>query len=264
MVPVYEVYALKYAHHQRLSSANFIGGDPHDSPMPLDYFVWVVRNDNETWVVDCGFDPETAAKRGRQLVRDVPLALQLVGVDAAEVANLICTHMHYDHIGNLAAFPKARFHLQDREMAFATGRYMRHHCFQEGFNLRDVTQMVEQVYAGRVEFHDGDVSLTPGLSLHVVGGHTHGLQVVRVNTQRGWVVLASDASHYYRNMDEDKAYPITFNIGDMLEGYRRLDELADSHQHIVPGHDPLVLTRYPAPSEELQGAVAILHVPPRP
>ena len=40
---VYEVYAIKYAHHARRAAENFIGGDPHDGPMPLDYFVWLIR-----------------------------------------------------------------------------------------------------------------------------------------------------------------------------------------------------------------------------
>lgn len=261
MPTTYEVYAIKYAKHDRNASANFIGGDPHDGPMPIDYFVWVIKNAEETWIVDCGFDERSAAERGRTLIRSVPEALKLVGVSAAEVEQLIITHMHYDHIGNLAAFPKASFHLQDREMAFATGRYMRHHALREGYSLRDVKEVLEQVYAERVEFHDGDVQLTSGISLHAVGGHSNGLQVVRVHTARGWIVLASDASHFYRNMDENKPYPITFHIGDMLEGYRRLDALADSHDHIIPGHDPEVLKRYPAPEEALEGIVAAVHEP---
>ena len=38
----YEVYAVRYAHHDRRASENFLGGDPHDGPMPLDYFVWAI------------------------------------------------------------------------------------------------------------------------------------------------------------------------------------------------------------------------------
>ena len=39
----YEIYAIKYAEHHRLAGENFIGGDPHNGPMPLDYFVWAIR-----------------------------------------------------------------------------------------------------------------------------------------------------------------------------------------------------------------------------
>ena len=45
-------------------------------------------------------------------------------------------------------------------------------------------------------------------------------------------------------------------------GFAALRRLADSEQHIVPGHDPLVLQRYPAASAELKGIVARLDLPP--
>jgi hypothetical protein len=48
----------------------------------------------------------------------------------------------------------------------------------------------------------------------------------------------------------------------MLEGYETIKRLADSPAHIVPGHDPLVIERYPAPNEALQGWVARLDAPP--
>jgi hypothetical protein len=44
----------------------------------------------------------------------------------------------------------------------------------------------------------------------------------------------------------------------MVDGYRRLRELAESPAHIVPGHDPLVMERYPAPSRDLAGIVVRL------
>jgi hypothetical protein len=72
------------------------------------------------------------------------------------------------------------------------------------------------------------------------------------------VVLASDASHFYANMEAVRPFPIVWSVADMVGGYRRLAALADSPAHIIPGHDPLVLERYPAPSSALQGIVARL------
>src|SRR3546814_12119373 len=80
--------------------------------------------------------------------------------------------------------------------------------------------------------------------------HTKGLQSVRVNTQRGWVVLASDASHYYENMERQRPFPIVHNVADMLSGYARLESAAASPDHIIPGHDPLVMERYPAHKDD--------------
>lgn len=92
----------------------------------------------------------------------------------------------------------------------------------------------------------------------MIGGDTMGLQVVRVKTRRGFVVLASDACHYYANMDELRPFPIVYNVGDMIDGWRRVRELADSVTHIIPGHDPEVMRRYPAPDTTLAGIVGRL------
>ncbi|MEN9704399.1 MAG: N-acyl homoserine lactonase, partial [Pseudomonadota bacterium] len=43
MLSVYEIHAIRYGHLDRTATHNFIGGDLHDGPMPLDYFVWLIR-----------------------------------------------------------------------------------------------------------------------------------------------------------------------------------------------------------------------------
>ena len=126
----WEVLALRYARHERRAQENFLlpVPDPHDA-MPMDYFVWVLRApDGRTIVVDCGFDEATATRRGRTILRPVQDCLRAVGADPAEVADVVVTHLHYDHAGNLDLFPNAVFHLQEREMAFATGKHMCFHC----------------------------------------------------------------------------------------------------------------------------------------
>jgi glyoxylase-like metal-dependent hydrolase (beta-lactamase superfamily II) len=254
----YEVYAIKYAHHMRRMAENFIGGDPHDGPGPLDYFVWLVRGNGRVLVVDTGFSAAMAAKRQREHLRCPTDGLRLLGCEARDVKDVVITHLHYDHVGNFDLFPAATLHLQDREMSYATGRYMCHECFRGAFEVEDVVGMVRRVYQGRVRFHDGDAELAPGISVHLVGGHTMGLQAVRVETRRGAVVLASDASHLYANMEQTRPFPIVWSVADMVEGYAKLRSLAASPAHVIPGHDPLVLERYPAPSKELQGIVVRL------
>ena len=254
----YEVYAVKYAHHARRAAENFIGGDPHDGPMPLDYFVWLIRGSGREIVVDTGFSAAMAAKRGRQHLRCPTAGLRLLKCDPLAVKDVVITHLHYDHVGNFDLFPAATLHLQDLEMRYATGRYMCHECFRGAFEVEDVVGMVRRVYEGRVRFHDGDVEICPGVSLHLIGGHTMGLQVVRVATRGGWLVLASDASHFYANMEQVRPFPIVWSVADMVEGYAKLRALAESPAHVIPGHDPLVLERYPAPSTDLQGIVVRL------
>ena len=140
---------------------------------------------------------------------------------------------------------------------------IRHRDVRRSFEADDVSAMGHRLFEGRVQFHDGDDEVAPGITVHHVGGHTGGLQFARVKTARGWVVLASDASHFYANFEEMRAYSTVFNVGDMLEGFTKLKRLASSPQHVVPGHDPLVLQRYPAPKAGVEGIAVRLDVEPK-
>lgn len=262
-LPCYQVYAVKYAQRPGRRSEHFVGRDLHDEPMDMDYYVWAIIGESLVWVVDTGFTDADADARRRTMVRPVTEALATIGVDAAAVDNVILTHLHYDHIGGFAQFPRATFHLQDAEMSYATGRYMTHRTFSHAFTLSHITAVVGLVFAQRVVFHDGDDELAPGITVHHVGGHTMGLQVVRVHTGGGWLVLASDASHYYEHLERGRPYTTVFHVGDMLEGHRRCRALADAPWMIIPGHDPLVLERHPPANAGLEGVAARLDLAPQ-
>jgi glyoxylase-like metal-dependent hydrolase (beta-lactamase superfamily II) len=243
---MYRVYAVRYGHLERTSDRNFLGGDDHANPMPLDYYVWVIVGDERSIVVDTGFDLRSAASRGRTLIRGVAEGLAAINVDAGDVMDVVITHMHYDHAGNVALFPRARFHVQDAEMAYCTGRAMTHRHLSAFFEVENVAEMVRGVFAGRVVFHAGDSVLCPGVTLHHLPGHTMGLQAVRVETARGPVVLASDAAHFWANLERETPYPVVADVPMYLESLRALRRLAPSIDHIIPGHDPGVLMRFPA------------------
>jgi len=259
-LPAYEVYAIRYARMARQRRDNFLGGDPHDGDMPMDFYVWLIRGAGRVVLVDTGFNADMASKRRRALIHCPITALEALGVQPADVQDVVLTHLHYDHAGNLDLLPQARFHVQDDEMDFATGRCMCFEPLRHAYAVEDVVTLVRRVYEDRVVFHDGDANLLPGIELLKIGGHTKGLQALRVHTGRGWVVLASDASHYYENMSQARPFPIVYNTAQMLSGYARLYGAAQSDDHVVPGHDPAVLERYP----RLPGSehVALLHLAP--
>src|SRR2546428_2635566 len=174
----HEIYAIRYGHHDRKSSENFIGGDPHDVLQPLDFYVWAIVGTSGAIILDTGFDAAMGKKRQRELIKPVDEGLKAIGVDPSAVETVIVSHMHYDHSGNYDLFPRARYHLQDREMAYATGRCMCHPVIRNSFEPDYVVSMVRKVFAGRVTFHDGDGVVAPGVTVHHIGGHTKGLQCV--------------------------------------------------------------------------------------
>ena len=261
-LPRYELFAIRYARRDARRSEHFIGGDPHDGPMPMDYFTWVAISQERSIVIDTGFTAEIAAKRGREHLRCPIDALGLLGLSADTVQDVVLTHLHYDHVGNFHRFPVARFHLQEQELAHATGKYMRHAYLSHAYEVEEVCGIVRLTYGGRVIFHHGAAVIAPGIEAQLAGGHTGGIQFVRVHTARGWVVLASDVSHYYENMERGRPTSIAFHVGDILEAFDMLAAAAASRDHVIPGHDPLVMQRYPAPRPELEGVVVRLDVMP--
>jgi glyoxylase-like metal-dependent hydrolase (beta-lactamase superfamily II) len=262
----YEIYAIRYGGHEaRTRATTFLSIDPHDTaPMPIYYYVWVIRGGGRIFMVDAGMDKEEAERRGRTLDRLPREGLALLDVDADRLEEVIVTHLHYDHAGTLGHYPKARFHLHETEMAYTTGRCMTYDHLREPYSCEHVVQMVRHVFSGRVVFHDRDREIADGISVHHIGGHAKGIMAVRVATARGPVVLASDATHFYENVERYRPFIIVHDVEAVLRGYDRLRDLAGGRlDRIIPGHDPLVMARYPAPDPRLDGIVARLDVEPR-
>src|SRR6201988_5485520 len=106
----YEIYALRYATMARTPHMNFLSPDPHEtSAQDLDYFVWLIRGDGRNILVDTGFNADEARPGGRKLTLNPVDALAEFGVKAEDIKDVIVTHLHYDHAGNLNRFPNARF-----------------------------------------------------------------------------------------------------------------------------------------------------------
>ena len=259
-LPNYEIFAIRYAERNARRADHFIGGDPHDAPMPMDYFTWIVRGGGRTIAVDTGFTEPVGTRRGRKHLRDPAATMARLDIDHRELTDVILTHMHYDHVGGWASYPKARFHLQEKEMQFVTGRHMRYPIFGHSFEPDEVVGLVRLNFQGKVAFHNGEDEIAPGITIHHVGGHTAGLQIVRVHTARGWVVLASDSSHYFEHIRTNRAFTVAYHVGDMIDAFRTVEKLADSPDHIIPGHDPLVMKLYPAASPALENVIIRLDV----
>lgn len=242
----WHIHAIKYGDRAgRTRADSFIFDDNHDAPHAIDYYMWLIRGPGRVILVDTGYDNDEAAARGRPIRLDPVEALKPFDLTPEDITEIIVTHLHYDHAGGLHLFPNAKLHLQAAEMAYATGPCMCHDTLRMPFTAGHVCEAVKRLYSGQVTFHDGDGEIADGITVHCIGGHSRGLQAVRVRTQTGWMVLASDAAHFYENFQKRKPFPIVVDLQNMLDGFDTLYRLASAPELIIPGHDPLVRAYFP-------------------
>jgi len=247
MSDLWEVFVHRYAMDRKRRSAQcFFDGAGGDTPMPVAYQAFILRGPGGVVVMDTGADAERCARFGKTDFRDLAQGLAQLGAAPEAVGTVIQTHLHWDHAGQPGLFPAARFHLQERELAYVNGPAMHHGLLRLGYEVADIAAATALLHADRLVLHAGEVQLAPGLSLHHVGGHTDGLQVARVRTRRGWMCLATDAAAYRANLERRMPFPALYHVGDALSAFDTVERLADRPELVIPGHDPWVVDAHPA------------------
>lgn len=239
-------------------------GEP-DGPAEVDYFFWVLRNEHRTVIVDTGFSPRAGQKRGRELLLHPGQALLDLGIEPEDVADVILTHGHYDHIGNADLFPQATFHMAETEYLFWTSPTAQHTQFSYYAEHPEIDYLRQCHQEGKLNLFTGRCSPAPGLDVIEVGGHTPGQAMVRLHTTAGPVMLASDAVHFYEELERDMPFTAISSLPEMYELFAHLREQArTTGLIIVPGHDPEVLRRFPPCRESLDGNAVTIGNPPNP
>lgn len=250
----YRVYAVRYAMNPtRTRNGAFVRDLDPTEPLGIDFYFWVAISDEEVVVIDTGMAAELAARQGHTLVIDPIAALSKLGIAPADVKTVVMTHLHYDHAGNTDAFPNATFHLQAEEMAFVTGPLMAHRWLRHAYSSAEIQRFVGYLHDDRLRLHGREAEIADGMTVHWVGGHSLGQEVVRIRTESGWLVLASDALHYGEELTRGIPYALSANNVDMLASHERIRQLAGQRGRIIPGHDPLVIKEFPVAVEGLEG-----------
>ncbi len=242
---MYEVYALKYGERDTTKCQFFHREASHDT-LTLHYFVWLILGGPHPILVDTGFREDDARARGIRNYVSPAAVVERAGVKAGDVPMALITHLHYDHWAGHSLFPNARFWIQDEEIAFWMGPWGSAPAFRQSMNVGALAGLVTLNYANRLRVLSGDHEVLPGITVHRVGGHTAGLQIVSVATRRGTVVLTSDASHFYHNVETRQPVQIITSLPEMLAAFETIDALAGAERLVVAGHDPLVADRFSA------------------
>lgn len=250
--PRYEVVAVRYgvmeATRSRLFHSFHTYGEP-DGPAALAYYFWVLRDGDRVVLVDTGYDPAVARRRGRDLLIEPVEALRQLGIAPEQVSTILVSHFHYDHIGNLAAFPDAELVVPETEVAFWSSPAAGHFHFAVHVEDPELAVIEAARVAGRVRTVAGDAEALPGVRAFEVGGHSPGQLMFLVATDGGDVLLTSDAIHLYEDLERDRPSAVVFDLPGMYRAHARIRDLVDAGALVIPGHEPAVMERFPGVGE---------------
>lgn len=259
----YQVVIAKYGTRQTLRSDVYLNYPIYhqdDGPIEMDYFFWVVRNEERTIVVDTGFSRRGGEVRNRITLVPVPEFFSRIGVNPKSSPIVIVTHAHYDHIGNLDHFPTSMVVLAKAEFEFWSSRHAQRALFHHSVEDEELANLHRINDEGRLQLFEDCLEVAPGVEAIVVGGHTPGQCVVRVATDEGVVLLASDAIHYYEEYEDDMLFTSVADLVKMYEAFDAIREMerTGSIDHLVAGHDPGTIRRFAPMIGELEGLVATI------
>jgi len=229
-----------------------------DGPLDMDYNFWVLRSGETTILVDTGYDIPEHDWLGEISVTPPPVGLQKVGVDPEKVDLVITSHFHYDHIGYLKLFTNATVVSGQAEYDYWFGKWERDELEGE-FTIAPHLEAVKKARdENRLRLITEETEVFPGLTVYPVGGHCPGELLVRAETGSGSFILASDAAHFYEQIENQWPFFAFTDLQEMRDGLAFITELAaTTNSTIVPGHDGRTRARFPA-APGIAGDVAIV------
>ena len=264
MSDLYEVLIVKHGTRSTVRSDVYLNyGLYHepDAPIRMDYFFWVAQNKERTIVIDTGYSAQGAIARQRDVLISPPDAFAALGISAESAPDVVITHAHYDHAGNIGHFPKSQVVIAKNEYDFWTSTHAKRTQFHHSIEDAEIDDLAAVAADGRMTTFSGRHEVAPGIEVIEVGGHTPGQSIVTVATSEGTVLLASDALHYYEEFDRDMPFTYVADLIGMYEAFDVIRELgaAGVYSHLVAGHDPSTLERFtPVTTGPLAGLAATI------
>ncbi|TIH29570.1 N-acyl homoserine lactonase family protein [Subtercola vilae] len=242
----YEVVVVRHGTRLARRSEVFLNfgiyGDA-DRAHTVDYFFWIIRDEERTVLVDTGFAAGAAARRGRTVLVDPATAYRELGIDLDAPLDIVVTHAHYDHIGNLGLFANATIIVAEAELNFWASEVSTRPQIAHFTERDEVDALLRMRDEGRVRTFSGSLQLASGIEIIEVGGHTPGQSMLTVETSAGMVLLASDAVHFREELEREMPFVSVTDLVGMYKGFALVKRMLSGRPGsiLLPGHDGDVL-----------------------
>ncbi|KQQ90257.1 N-acyl homoserine lactonase family protein [Aureimonas sp. Leaf324] len=252
--PNWDVHVIEFARSKDQLVAGLVHGAYDEGTVDVPFSFVLARSGTHVVLVDTGFMKEGSGEAMSEKF-GVPSwvsplrMLAALGVAPNDVTDIVLSHAHFDHMGSIHEFPKARLHIQKSELlswieALALPRQFGY--LTEIINPDDLRHAFDASLEHRLNLVEGDVDdLLPGLHLRLGAGHTVGQQFVIVQTTRGRLVISGDCVYSKRNIcghNHDGVYvPLanaTGSVWDQLKTFDRINrEIGGDLGRLVILHD---------------------------
>jgi glyoxylase-like metal-dependent hydrolase (beta-lactamase superfamily II) len=222
--------------------------DPVTGQMRMSFHSFVLRTGRHTILIDTcmGNDKERPLRPiGHRRNTDFLGSLSERGVKPEEVDFVMCTHLHWDHVGWntrlqdgrwVPTFPNARYIIARTEFDYRDALHAKGDRSMHGLAFAD--SILPLVHAERAIVVDDDHALEEGVWLQPYPGHTPGTVVINIQSRGGRGVFAGDVLHTPLQLACPELSSIACHDPDLSHISRRrfIEQHVDTGNLIMPAH----------------------------
>lgn len=223
-----ELYAIKYG-DSLYHSKHIYYKDALNKPLPFAWMFYVIRYGEKIILVDTGFRKESLIVSYDIDHKDPLSLLKKININSSQVTDVIITHSHFDHIGNVDRFINAKIYIQKDELENLKK-------YSKNQEILDFLENNENLIT-----FDETYTLYNLFKIEKIGGHTIGSSVVSFSYKNKNYILTGDECYLLDNC-QGKPIGTYYDIEKNKKFIEKIKEIAN--KLILTFHDPLIFDKY--------------------